>query len=83
MLSGHTHGGQINLPRLGRVTLSTKSKRFAAGMYYHDNTLLYVNKGVGFGVKIRYRVRPEVAVMVLKEGPRTHLKRGAVAPHHL
>jgi predicted MPP superfamily phosphohydrolase len=70
MLSGHTHGGQINLPRLGRVTLSGKSKRFAAGMYHHDNSLLYVNKGVGFGIPIRYGVRPEVALMILERGVR-------------
>ena len=33
MLSGHTHGGQVNLPKLGRVTLSKKTRRFAAGLY--------------------------------------------------
>jgi predicted MPP superfamily phosphohydrolase len=66
MLSGHTHGGQINLPRLGRVTLSRKGKRFAAGMYRHANTHLYVHKGVGFGFRVRYGVRPEVAVLRLR-----------------
>jgi predicted MPP superfamily phosphohydrolase len=78
MLSGHTHGGQINLPKLGRITLGKKGKRFAAGMYFHDNSFLYVNKGVGFGLKIRYNVRPEVAVMILKPGPRGNLTKGAV-----
>jgi predicted MPP superfamily phosphohydrolase len=66
MLSGHTHGGQINLPRLGRVTLSRNGKRFAAGMYRHQGTYLYVNKGVGFGFRVRYGVRPEVAVLRLQ-----------------
>jgi predicted MPP superfamily phosphohydrolase len=65
MLSGHTHGGQINLPRMGRPTLSKKAKRFAAGMYYHNGTHLYVNKGVGFGFRFRFGVRPEVAVLSL------------------
>jgi len=83
MLSGHTHGGQVNLPKLGRITLTAKNKRFAAGMYYHGDSLLYVNKGVGFGIRIRYGVRPEVAVMILKPGPRGHLKPGQVHPHHL
>lgn len=69
MLSGHTHGGQVNLPGLGRVGLSPKARRFAAGMYHHHNTILYVNKGVGFGVRMRYRVRPEVAVLVLRPTP--------------
>jgi predicted MPP superfamily phosphohydrolase len=66
MLSGHTHGGQINLPGLGRVTLGPQGKRFAAGLYQHGESLLYVNKGVGFGFRVRYGVRPEVAVFTLQ-----------------
>jgi predicted MPP superfamily phosphohydrolase len=66
MLSGHTHGGQINLPKLGRVTLGRKARRLAAGMYRLDNSFLYVNKGVGFGFRVRYGVRPEVAVLSLR-----------------
>ena len=66
MLSGHTHGGQINLPRLGRVTLGPNGKRFAAGLYHHGTTHLYVHKGVGFGFRVRYGVRPEVAVLHLR-----------------
>jgi predicted MPP superfamily phosphohydrolase len=65
MLSGHTHGGQINLPRLGRPTLGRKAKRFAAGMYQYQGTQLYVNKGVGFGFRFRFGVRPEVALLTL------------------
>jgi uncharacterized protein len=66
MLSGHTHGGQVNLPKLGRVTLGKKSRRFAAGLYQHDDTTLYVNKGVGFGWRFRFGVRPEIAVLTLR-----------------
>lgn len=68
MLSGHTHGGQVNWPGLGRVTLGKKSRRFAAGLYRHQGTHLYVNKGVGFGFKFRFNVRPEVAVLTLGIG---------------
>jgi predicted MPP superfamily phosphohydrolase len=66
MLSGHTHGGQIDWPGLGRVTLSRRAKQFAAGLYRHEQTHLYVNKGVGFGWRFRYGVRPEVAVFQLR-----------------
>jgi len=72
MLSGHTHGGQVNLPRLGRVTLGKKARRYAAGFYRHDATHLYVNKGVGFGWRLRYNVRPEVAAFRLHR-PAPHL----------
>jgi predicted MPP superfamily phosphohydrolase len=66
MLSGHTHGGQIHLPGLGRPTLGRKASRFAAGMYCYQNSYVYVNKGVGFGFRLRFGVRPEVAVLTLQ-----------------
>lgn len=65
MLSGHTHGGQVNWPGLGRVTLGRKGRRFAAGLYRFNHSYLYVNKGVGFGFRFRFGVRPEVAVLTL------------------
>lgn len=66
MLSGHTHGGQVHVPVLGRPTLSRKARQFAAGLYRYRDSYLYVNKGVGFGFKFRYGVRPEVAVLSLR-----------------
>ncbi|HLJ95143.1 MAG TPA: phosphodiesterase YaeI [Gemmataceae bacterium] len=66
MLSGHTHGGQVHVPGLGRPTLSRRARRFAAGMYRHGHTQVYVNKGVGFGFRFRFGVRPEVAVLTLQ-----------------
>src|SRR5262249_20906136 len=66
MLSGHTHGGQVHLPGLGRPTLSRRARRFAAGMYRYGQTQIYVNKGVGFGFRFRFGVRPEVAVLTLQ-----------------
>jgi len=65
MLSGHTHGGQVHIPGIGRPTLGKRARRFAAGLYQLDRTYLYVNKGVGFGFQFRYGVRPEVAVATL------------------
>jgi uncharacterized protein len=51
---------------VGRPTLGRKARRFAAGLYYFQNTYVYVNKGVGFGFRFRYGVRPEVAVLTLQ-----------------
>jgi uncharacterized protein len=65
VLSGHTHGGQIDLPVLGRVLLGRKAKRWAAGLYPHNGGHVYVNKGVGFGWRFRFGVRPEIAVFTL------------------
>jgi predicted MPP superfamily phosphohydrolase len=65
MLSGHTHGGQVNWPGLGRVTLGHHARRLAAGLYRYHGSWVYVNKGVGFGFRFRLGVRPEVAVLTL------------------
>jgi predicted MPP superfamily phosphohydrolase len=67
MLSGHTHGGQVNWPGLGRVALGRKARRFAAGLYRCNGSFLYVNKGIGFGFRFRFGVRPEVAVLTLRK----------------
>ncbi len=64
-LSGHTHGGQVNWPGIGPVFLRGKMRRMAAGLFRHRHGLLYVNRGVGYGWRLRYRVRPEVAVFTL------------------
>lgn len=66
VLSGHTHGGQIDLPGLGRILLRKNARRWAAGLYPHNGGHVYVNKGVGFGWRFRFNVRPEVAVFTLQ-----------------
>ena len=71
MLSGHTHGGQVKLAGIGTPTLGRKARRFAAGLYSDGNTQLYVNKGVGFGFRFRYGVRPEIAIFTLLPGQPT------------
>ena len=65
MLSGHTHGGQVHTRRFGSPTLGRKMKRYAAGLYCVADSHLYVNKGVGYGLKIRFNRRPEIAVFDL------------------
>jgi predicted MPP superfamily phosphohydrolase len=66
ILSGHTHGGQINWPGVGRLLLGKKARRWAAGLYPLESGHLYVNTGVGFGWRFRFGVRPELAILTLK-----------------
>jgi uncharacterized protein len=66
MLSGHTHGGQVDWPGLGRVLLRKNARRWAAGLYPHGAGHVYVNTGVGYGWRFRFGVRPEVAILTLK-----------------
>ena len=69
MLSGHTHGGQIHSQKYGSITLSRRMKDYAAGLYEFGPQRLYVNKGVGYGWRIRYNRRPEIAVFDLAGRP--------------
>lgn len=66
-LCGHTHGGQVALPFYGAiVTLSKLGKKYEAGMYKVDDTILYVNRGIGLerwpAPKVRFCARPEITV---------------------
>jgi hypothetical protein len=66
-LSGHTHGGQIALPLYGAIiTLSKFGKKYESGMYTVGDTILYVNRGIGFEPRpappIRFCARPEITV---------------------
>ena len=70
VLSGHTHGGQINLCGLtDRLFRSAGRRYFGAGLYAIDRSWLYVSAGVGFsGVRVRagHRTRAEVALLTLR-----------------
>lgn len=68
ILSGHTHGGQINLPWLGApARFATKDLRYAHGHFRHGDVQLYVSSGTGvIGLPVRFGVRPEIAVIRLK-----------------
>jgi predicted MPP superfamily phosphohydrolase len=46
VLSGHTHGGQIRLPLLGDWG-SGYQGGFRAGLHFHHENRLYVNRGIG------------------------------------
>ena len=65
ILSGHTHGGQINWPGLGRFMLPRRARRYAAGLFQLPHGHLYVNKGIGYGWRFRFNTRPEVAIFSL------------------
>src|SRR4026208_1596638 len=64
ILSGHTHGGPINLPLLGAPALcATRDLMLAVGLFRRGDTQLYVSAGTGvIGLPLRFGVRPEIAV---------------------
>lgn len=68
VLSGHTHGGQINFPFLGApARLATKDLKYARGLFRRGNTQLYVSTGTGvIGLPVRFGARPEIAILTLR-----------------
>ncbi len=69
ILSGHTHGGQLKFPLLGApARLFTKDLKYARGLFHSGDTQLYVSTGTGvIGLPLRFGVRPEIAVLRLKD----------------
>lgn len=69
MLSGHTHGGQIRLPKVGALITSTRVGRpFAQGLLeLGPHRSLYISRGIGEGT-IPWRVLcpPELALFTLR-----------------
>jgi len=66
-VSGHTHGGQINLELLGsNINVVDLVTPFTKGHYQIDKASLYVNSGLGtIGVPVRLGSPPEVTLITL------------------
>jgi len=68
MLAAHTHGGQVNLPLIGRpVEPSIFGQRYAAGHIYENGHHLFVTTGIGTSIlPVRFRVTPEIVILTVK-----------------
>ena len=69
-VAGHTHGGQVYLPVVGRpVVPSTYGQRFAAGHVVEDGRHLFVSTGLGTSIlPVRFRVPPEITILRILSG---------------
>lgn len=67
-LAGHTHGGQVWLPLLGRrVVPSRFGARYAYGHVLENDRHLFVTAGVGTSIlPVRFLVPPEIALLTLR-----------------
>jgi predicted MPP superfamily phosphohydrolase len=66
-LSGHTHGGQLAVPWVRRLSLARFMTRWTAGMYRQGRSWLYVNRGAGTtGPPVRLGAPAELAVITLR-----------------
>jgi uncharacterized protein len=68
LLAAHTHGGQVNLPIIGRLVVpSNYGQRYAAGSVEEDGRHLFVTTGIGTSIlPVRFRVPPEIALLIVR-----------------
>jgi uncharacterized protein len=76
-LSGHTHGGQVRLPRLTpdetglyswAPVLPRHGQRYPIGLREINNRYVYTNRGLGlWPVRFRINCRPELSVFTLRQ----------------
>jgi len=67
VLSGHTHGGQIQLPVMGAVhTQGTHLRRSQpAGWFERGPSKMFVSRGLGESIPLRFRAAPQAALIHL------------------
>ena len=67
VLAGHTHGGQVKPPFLPPPVIPCRNKRYTAGVFdVAPGRTLYINRGLGHLVRVRFNVRPEITLFTLQ-----------------
>jgi hypothetical protein len=66
-IAGHTHGGQVNFPIIGRpIVPSTFGQRYAIGHVQEGGRHLFVTPGIGTSnLPVRFRVPPEISLVTI------------------
>jgi hypothetical protein len=64
-LAGHTHGGQVNLPLVGRLIVPSRfGQRYAYGHIIEGGRQMFVSSGIGNAIlPLRYGVPPEIVLL--------------------
>lgn len=67
MLSGHTHGGQVNIPFIGAPVLPVKNKAYSSGLVFSTKQQpVFISRGVGWAIyPVRFNCYPEIPIIEL------------------
>jgi len=67
IVSGHTHGGQVNIPFFGPPILPVRNKNYSHGLRLSAREeKVFISKGIGWAIyPIRFNCVPEIAVLEL------------------
>jgi predicted MPP superfamily phosphohydrolase len=68
-LCGHTHGGQVCLPRIGPLYLNARCARtYSAGVWGYGNLQGFTTTGIGAStLPVRFNCPPEAALLSLRK----------------
>lgn len=67
ILCGHTHGGQCTFPLIGAPICPVENRTYVSGFYdIEGGHRLYINRGVGHTMRVRFMARPEITIFTLK-----------------
>lgn len=67
ILSGHTHGGQINIPGLWPRFTCIENLQFKRGLKKIKDKWAYINRGISSVMKFRWFATPELTVLTLQK----------------
>ena len=63
ILAGDTHGGQVGIPFLIRLSTYARRAHYISGLFHKGQAQMYVNRGIGTKtLPIRFLCRPEITV---------------------
>ena len=70
MISGHTHGGQVEIPFVGTPVLPVQNKNYSSGLKRSPRgSKMFISRGIGWAIcPIRFNCFPEIAVLELAPG---------------
>lgn len=68
VLSGHTHGGHVNLPGFWKRFTRIENLDCKRGLKVFANKLSYINKGISSVLKFRWFAMPELTLFTLLKG---------------
>ncbi|MDA9101201.1 metallophosphoesterase [Omnitrophica bacterium] len=68
ILAGDTHGGQIGIPGLVKLSDYANQSKYMNGLFEKAGTQMYVNRGIGTKtIPVRFLCRPEIAVIEVEK----------------
>ncbi|MEI8352973.1 MAG: metallophosphoesterase [Lentisphaerota bacterium] len=67
MVSGHTHGGQVNIPFIGTPVLPVRNKSYSSGLKKSPKGMnVFISRGIGWAIcPARFNCLPEISVLEL------------------